>query len=369
MTRILYPILHYPPVIGGLEQWSQNIAERQPADIEILIVTGKVLGEPNFEKKDNVTIVRTSLFALSDLSHSSIVYIATAVPFIFLRSLLLSKDARAFHCHGFISAIMGCFLSVLTGKPFICTEQSIKLRNPALRYIAGAAYRKAKVCIGSSRAVEEEFKKMGVKKITVISNGVDLDKFSHVGGSTPHIKDDEFSILSVGRQEKVKGHKYLIEAFSEIKKEIPEAKLVLVGDGSERGHLEKQADGLGIRGSIEFAGEILHDELPRWYHRADVFVMPSLSEGFGITAIEAMASGVAIVATRAGSLPEIIRDGEAGILVERNNAEQIYSAVLRIYRDEALKLRLAENGKREAQKFDWRNSAQKIYEVYYQLAI
>ena len=368
MTCILYPILHYPPVIGGLEQWSQNIAERQPADIEIFVVTGRVLGESNFEKKGNVTIVRTSFFALSDLSHSSIIYIATAVPFIFLRSLLLSKDARAFHCHGFVSAIMGCFLSAVTGKPFICTEQSIKLRNPVLRRVAGVAYRKAAACIGSSRAVEEEFKKMGVKKITVIPNGVDLEKFTNVGGPTPHI-DSPFVILSVGRLEKVKGHKYLVEAFAGIKKEIPNARLILAGDGSERGNLEKQADELGIGGAIEFAGEILHSELPRWYHGADVFVMPSLSEGFGITAIEAMAAGVAIVATRAGSLPEIVRDGEAGILVERGNAEQIYSAVLRIYRDETLRLRLAENGEREAQKFDWHNSAQKIYEIYCQLAI
>lgn len=364
--KVLYPILHYPPVIGGLEQWSQNIAERQPVDIEILIVTGKVLGEPNFEKKGNVTIVRTSLFALSDLSHSSIVYIATAVPFIFLRSFLLSKDARAFHCHGFVSAITGYFLSALTGKSLICTEQSIKLRNPASRYIAGMAYRKAAVCIGSSRAVEEEFKKMGVRKITVIPNGVDFKKFTNVGGPTSHI-DSPFVVLSVGRLEKVKGHKYLIEAFSEIKKEIPEAKLVLVGDGSERGNLENQADKLGISRSIEFVGEILHDELPRWYHGVDVFVMPSLSEGFGITAIEAMASGLAIVATRVGSLSEIVQDGEAGILVERGNAEQISSAVLRIYRDETFRLTLEENGKREAQKFDWRNSATEVYKIYLSL--
>jgi len=366
--KVLYPILHYPPVIGGLEQWSQNIAERQPADIEIFIVTGKVLGESNFEKKGNVTIVRTSLFALSDLSHSSIVYIATAVPFIFLRSFLLSKDALAFHCHGFVSAITGYFLSALTGKPFICTEQSIKPRNLASRYIAGMAYRKAAACIGSSRAVAEEFKKMGVRKIIVIPNGVDLEKFTDAGGPTSRI-GSPFVILSVGRLEKVKGHKYLVEAFASIKKEISNARLMLVGDGSERGNLEKQADELGIGGAIEFVGEIPHSELPRRYHGADVFVMPSLSEGFGITAIEAMAAGVAIVATRAGSLPEIVRDGEAGILVERNNAEQIYDAVLRIYKDETLRLRLAENGKREAQKFDWRNSAQEIYEVYCRLVI
>jgi len=218
MIRILYPILHYPPVIGGLEQWCQNIAERQPSDVEVDIVTGRVRGEPNFKKKGNVTIFRTSLFGLQDLSHSSIVYILTTVPFIFFRSLVLSKDARVFHCHGFVSAIMGYFLSIFTGKPFICTEQSIKLRNPVLKLVSRIVYRRAAVCIASSAAVADEFKGLGVGNIEIISNGVDMEKFSNVRGSTPHIKNDEFIILSVGRLEKVKGHTYLVEAFAGIKK-------------------------------------------------------------------------------------------------------------------------------------------------------
>jgi len=142
-----------------------------------------------------------------------------------------------------------------------------------------------------------------------------------------------------------------------------------VGDGSERSNLQKQADELGVGGDIEFVGERAHDELPDWYSKADIFVMPSLSEGFGITAIEAMAAGLAIVVTWVGSLPEIVRDGETGILVEPKRADQIHDAVLRIYNNEILRVALAESAKSEVQRFDWHHSAQKVYEVYRQLAV
>jgi len=361
--KVLYPILHYPPVIGGLEQWSKNIAERQADDIEVFVVTGRVKGEPDFEKKGNVSIVRTSLFALSDLSHSSLLYIAGAVPFIFFRSLLLSKDARAFHCHGFVSAITGYFLSVLTGKSFICTEQSIKLRNTASRYIAAVVYRKAAVCIGSSRAVAEEFKKVGVKNISIIPNGVDFAKFLNVRGSTPHIRD-EFVILSVGRLEKVKGHKYLIEAFVDVKREIPGARLVLVGDGSERGNLEKQADELGMGEDIEFVGERAHDELPDWYNRADIFVMPSLSEGFGIAIIEAMASGLPVVATRVGGILDIIEDGVTGFLVEPKNSIAIRDSAVKILQSSEMRKRISDNAGYCVLQYNWDTIAQKVSLIY-----
>lgn len=248
---ILYPILHYPPVIGGLEQWAQNIAERQPDDIEIFVVTGRVQGELNFEKNGNVTIFRTSLFALGDLSHSSLFYIATTVPFIFFRSLLLSSKVQIFHCHGFISASVGYLLSAISGKPFVCTEQSIKLRNAITKSLALVAYRKAALCIASSSAVAQEFKKIGIERIEVIPNGVDLKLFENRRDFTANRR--EFTVLSVGRLEKVKGHKHLIDAFFEIKKEIPAAKLLLVGDGSERENLERQVYDLGLK-DVEFAG-------------------------------------------------------------------------------------------------------------------
>ncbi len=360
---ILYPILHYPPVIGGLEQWSQNIAERQPEDLRIIVVTGRVNGAPNFEKKNNVTIYRTSLFSLQDLSHSSILYIASAVPFIAFRSFLLVRCVDIFHCHGFVSALMGCFISMITRKPFIGTEQSVIWNNSISKLASRIIYRRARLCIASSRAVYEGFRKLGVKNIEIIPNGVDLKKFFYVGGETPHIKS-EFTILSVGRLEKVKGHKYLIEALSILKKGGRNIKFVLVGNGSERVNLERQAEKLAVIDSVQFVGAIRHDDIPHYYHIADVFVMPSLSEGFGITAIEAMASGIPVIATSVGSLAELVEDKKTGLLALPANASSLAQALRFILDNSKTADLLAREGVKKASGYSWNNIASRVGSMY-----
>lgn len=357
--KILYPILHYPPVIGGLEQWAENIAKRQSENTEIYIVTGRVKGTKMFEKNNKVTVLRTSLFELKDLSHSSLAYILTATPYILWRSFLLifTRKVSLIHCHGFISAIIGYVLSATTGRPFIGTEQSLGWGEGKSRWLRRIVYRKARLCIAASRAVQEEFRKLGVKNIEIIPNGVDLEKFTAkdrcVACGTSDVRHKEFVILSVGRLEKIKGHKYLIEAFTVIKKEIPNAKLILVGDGSERFNLEEQIEELAIKDSVQFIGEVSHNDLPHYYHKADVFVMPSLSEGFGIAVIEAMACGVPVIASRVGGLADIISDGENGLLIGEANMMYLSSAIIELKGDVDLRLRIIKEALKKIQGYSW----------------
>jgi glycosyltransferase involved in cell wall biosynthesis len=171
----------------------------------------------------------------------------------------------------------------------------------------------------------------------------------------------------VGRLEKVKGHTYLIDAFAHLKKEIRDARMILVGDGTLSKDLRRKVKGLRLEDSVEFTGEIAHSKLPRWFKMADVFVMPSLSEGFGICALEAMASGVPVIATRVGSLPEIILDGETGILLDKRQPAEIYRAIMRIFKNKDFAAYLSENGKKRAAEFSWDKSAEKVYKIYQSL--
>lgn len=368
--KVLYPILHYPPVIGGLEQWAENIAKRQPENTEIYVVTGRVKGEKNFEKNSNITVLRASLFELKDLSHSSWAYIFTATPYIFWRSflLILTKKVSLIHCHGFISAIIGYILRATTGRPFIGTEQSLGWGEGKSRWLRRIVYKKAKLCIAASRMVQDEFRKLRVKNIEIIPNGVDLEKFTIkdrcVTCGTSDVPHKEFVILSVGRLEKVKGHTYLIEAFAQIKKQITEATLILVGDGSKRGNLERQVKELGINDSVQFFGEVPHDELPHYYHKADVFVMPSLSEGFGITVIEAMACGVPVVGSRVGGLLDIIRDEETGLLIETANIIELVQAIITLKDDAGFQLRIISESLKNVQDYSWDVVSARISNLY-----
>jgi len=173
---VLYPVLHYPPVIGGLEQWEQNIAENQPDNVRVVVVTGRVRGLPKFEEKGNVVIFRNSFFELTNLSYSSPLYILTTFCSIFFHSRRLTKEYEIdlFHCHGFLSAVIGYVLSFITKKPFIGTEQSLGWAVGPMQFLRSIVYKKAAVCMASSSAVVEEFHKREVWNVTVIPNGVDL---------------------------------------------------------------------------------------------------------------------------------------------------------------------------------------------------
>src|SRR3989338_11426741 len=111
--KILMPVLHYYPVIGGLETWTKNIAERLSQKAEIFVVTGRVKSQPQEEARNGVRVFRTSLFGLGDLSYSSPIYILTGLPFIFLKSLSLIKRNKIdlLHCQGFLGSRVGYCLS------------------------------------------------------------------------------------------------------------------------------------------------------------------------------------------------------------------------------------------------------------------
>src|SRR3989338_8496820 len=168
--KVLMPVLHYYPVIGGLEPWTKNIAERLAGKSEIFVATGRVKGQPEEEVRNGVKIFRTSLFSLGDLSHSSPIYILTALPFIFLKSFFLIKNMQTLehsniilHCQGFLGSCMGYCLSKITGIPYIATVQRLESKN----LFKGLVYRNAKVCMAASSAIKKYFKEIGCKNIEV----------------------------------------------------------------------------------------------------------------------------------------------------------------------------------------------------------
>lgn len=169
---------------------------------------------------------------------------------------------------------------------------------------------------------------------SVISMGVDTSKF----GKRYYVPNyfgqgDKKVVLFVGRLAEIKGVTYLIEAMREI-----DAVLVIVGDGPLREKLEEQSKECGNK--IIFLGSKTHDELRTIYASADVFVMPSITtedgaqEGLGLVMLEAMASGLPVVASNSGGIPQIVRDGENGLLCEEKNIKELSARIAEILKDE-----------------------------------
>lgn len=354
------PVLHYYPVLGGLENWTQHIAEILAQEAEIFIVTGKVKEEMTEETRNGVKVVRASLFLLSDLSHSSRLYIFTALPFIFFRSLAIIKKERIdlLHCQGFLSSLLGFFLSRMAKIPYVSTVQRLETNT----FLKQLIYRKSAFCIAVSMAVKRYFEKAGVKNIAVIPNGIDLSRFQgqfRLKSRERFGLQSEFAVMTVARLEKVKGIRFLIDAVRSLS-----CKLLIIGDGSERKNLELQVTSYKLQDKVRFLGQVENEKVPEYLTAADCFVLPSLREGFGIAILEAMAAGAPVVASDIGGIPDIIENGVTGLLSEPGNPESIAKAIGRIYSDPALAKNLVESAKARLSQYDWQNIARQTKEIY-----
>ena len=143
----------------------------------------------------------------------------------------------------------------------------------------------------------------------------------------PRSFSEPITLGVVSRLEKIKGMDLVVPAFARVRAKYPNTRLIVVGDGSLRERMQRQAQELNCADGIEWAGRQPQDRLTDWYGRMDIVLMPSRSEGFGLTAIEAMANGCVVVASRTGGLPEVVRDREVGLL---HKPESITDMVVKI---------------------------------------
>lgn len=176
--------------------------------------------------------------------------------------------------------------------------------------------------------------KLGISddKIFVIPNGFNPNLFKVMDKATVRkqlvLPQDKIIILNVASLVPEKGHRYLIEAMKEIVKVGKDILCVIVGDGKLKDKLKKQSMVLNLENYIKFIGAKPHHEIPLWMNACDLFVLPSLSESFGIVQIEAMACGKPVVATRNGGSEEIIISEDYGLLCEPADPEDLAEKIL-----------------------------------------
>jgi glycosyltransferase involved in cell wall biosynthesis len=162
-----------------------------------------------------------------------------------------------------------------------------------------------------------------------------------------------------------KGIRFLIEAAAALKPRFPDLKLVLAGDGFERPALARLAEGLGIARDVTFLGWVANSELPPYYRSAAVSVIPSLEEGFGIPAAEAMGCETPVVASDAGGLPEVVEHGVTGLIVPRGDSTALAEAIGSLLADPARRERMGRAGRERALRlFDWDRSAEQFEQIY-----
>lgn len=168
----------------------------------------------------------------------------------------------------------------------------------------------------------------------------------------------------VSRLEPIKGMDLVVPAFAEVLKRFPDVRLLVVGDGTLRATMERQAAELGCADRITWVGRQPQEELAQWYGQMDIVLMPSRSEGFGLTAIEAMANGCVMVASNVGGLPEVVRDGVCGLLHCTEDVHDMAEKVCTLLDDAALYDRLRTQALSEVKKYSFERYAELVCDLY-----
>jgi D-inositol-3-phosphate glycosyltransferase len=210
-------------------------------------------------------------------------------------------------------------------------------------------------------------------RIHVVPPGVDLDRFRpgdvHAARQRFGFRDDP-AIVFVGRLQPFKGTDVAVQALARIRRMVPDARLVIVGGDSPRGsrgermRLRLTARRLGVADRLRFLGPVPHSELPDLYRAADVVVVPSASESFGLVALEAAACGTPVVATDVGGLRLTVHDKQTGYLVGSRDPSAFAAALSRVLADPSARKRLGTNARVLAQRFPWSRTTDGILETY-----
>jgi len=221
--------------------------------------------------------------------------------------------------------------------------------------------------ITTSNLLKNELITNGIsqKKIQQIPTGVDFKLFSKTVESK---KSEEFTILYVGRFAESKGVEYLVKSLSLLKDK--KIKLILVGGKKEDNnyyYIKKLIKDLLLEKKIELVLPISYTELPKFYQSADIFVLPSVVDGFAKVALEAMASKLPVILTSGAGISEIITNGVNGLIVEPENEVELVKKIELLKEDKSLRIKLARNGFETAKRFDWQKIANQYSNTFEKL--
>ena len=202
----------------------------------------------------------------------------------------------------------------------------------------------------------------------IIPNGIDIEHFSRPVEPIPELCDGKLNILFVGRLEKRKGLSHLLSAYSVLKMQHTNIRLIVVGPGN----LSKEIYGiLGARAleDVVFTGAVSYEDLPRYFSAAHIFCSPATGrESFGIVLLEAMAAGKPIVASKIEGYSSVMSDGIEGLFAPPKDEDALIEALGRLLNDSVLRKTLGSNGQKKARGYSWVNVSREILDYYEELA-
>ena len=269
---------------------------------------------------------------------------------------LRSEKILILHSHGYFATTMGRMAAVLARVPvrFVHIQNSHwasherSSRNDLVDRILSHFTNRIIACSDAAGRYQIEAVKVNPEKVITIRNCTDIERYgSHEATANAReelgIGDNDLVIGSVGRLEKIKGHRILLEVTADLTEDFPNLKLVIVGDGDERSILEEIRSDLGLVNHVMITG--IRDDVERFLPVFDVYVQPTIGrEGLPLTVVEAMAARLPVVASDLGGTCEAVIHEKTGILVPPGDRDSLTSALSRILSDQEMRSRMGEEG-------------------------
>ncbi|HMN19545.1 MAG TPA: glycosyltransferase family 4 protein [Candidatus Moranbacteria bacterium] len=376
--RILFFNYEYPPLGGGAGNASAYLlgeyAKRE--DLEVDFVTSSIDGEYHLEKLgERIRVHRLPIGKNKDNLHFQsqkdlLRYSYRALKFAWR----LAKKNKYDVGHAFFGVPCG-FLAMLIkwrfGIPYIVSLRGADVPGYSERFplwyvllgpVVKLVWKNAKHVVANSQGLKElALKTLARQEIAVIPNGIATEEF-FPGSRTG--TEDTFEIICVSRITPRKGIRFLVMAMEGLVEKYPHMRLTVIGEGNEKKSLENLVRSLHLERHVRFLGLISHARLPQYYREADVFVLPSLNEGMSNTVLEALASGLPIVATRTGGTEELVSDGVNGFVVEMRSSEDIAKSLEDLAQHPVKRLQMAAMSRQIAKRMSWESVAAKYEKAY-----
>jgi len=375
MNGVVMMVNEFPPLpVGGAEMQAERLSEYfARSGWNVWVVTRLAEGLPEREERNGFQIIRPKTFGFGKLRTVSFMFSA-------LGYLLANRsNYQILHAHlafgpAFIAVLLGRFFGKkvivkLGGSNAIGDVQvSMKTWRGRLRF--WAIRRWADVVVALTDVMRAEALQIGVppERVKILNNGIDARAYEFDAAARLAAKQqlglqENTVALFVGRLDPVKSLPTVIEAMKTTRQRSPKLRLVIVGDGPERAALEEQAKSLGVEDVVQFAGSQKNVNL--YLKAADLFILPSFTEGISNALLEAMASGVACLATPVGGNNEVLDQGKYGVMVPVANVEAWADALIEYGNDETKRKIVGQKGReRILNAYDFRVVGAQYEQMY-----
>ena len=367
--KILQTPVRFYPFTGGVENYVYNLSrELVKLGHDVTVVCANEPAGKKEEVIDGIKIKR-----LSYIGKVANTNITPRLPFELLRE---EFDLIHTHLPTPWSADWSAIAAMIRKNPLVLTHHSDIVGDGPVSNVAQlynctnlqAILKKAsKIIVAQPDVITSSLcLKKYENKIEVIPIGVDADKFRPI--DTEKKNDTIFFLSVLDKFHKFKGLDHLLRAMVNVKEEIPDAKLIVGGDGALLEHYRKEASSLGLDKNVEFLGFVPDEAIVEFYNRCSLFVLPSISAGqetFGMVLLEAMACGRPIVSTEIVGVAEDVTEYDAGIIVECGNDRELGDAILYLLQNNDRAAQMGAAGRRLVEeKYSWRDMAKKVEEIY-----